>query len=49
MSTRLKIMGDRAFSVAGARLWNKLPDDIVNCQSLSAFRRMLKTHLFKQS
>ena len=48
-STRLKTVGDRAFSVAGARLWNQLPDDIVNCQSLSAFRRMLKTHLFKQS
>jgi hypothetical protein len=48
-STRLKTVSDRAFSVAGARLWNTLPDDIVNCQSLSAFRRMLKTHLFKQS
>ena len=48
-STRLKTVGNRAFSVAGARLWNQLPDDIVNCQSLSAFRRMLKTHLFKQS
>jgi hypothetical protein len=48
-STRLKTVGDRAFSVTGARLCNTLPDDIVNCQSLSAFRRMLKTHLFKQS
>ena len=44
-STRLKTVGDRAFSVAGARLWNQLPDDIVICQSLSAFRRILKTHL----
>jgi hypothetical protein len=48
-STSLKTVGDRAFSVAGARLWNTLPDDIVNCQSLSAFRRMLKTHRFKRS
>jgi hypothetical protein len=48
-STRLKTVGDRAFSVAGAHLWNKLPDDIVNCQLLSAFRRMLNSHLFKQS
>jgi hypothetical protein len=46
--THLKTAGDRAFSVAGPHLWNSLPDDIVNCQSLPAFRRKLKTHLFKQ-
>lgn len=48
-STRLKTVGDRAFSVAGPRLWNKLPDELVNCQLLSTFRRKLKTHFFKQS
>jgi hypothetical protein len=47
--THLKTVGDRAFSVAGPHLWNSLPDDIVNCQSLPAFRRKLKTHRFKQS
>jgi hypothetical protein len=47
--THLKTVGDRAFSVAGHHLWNSLPDDIVNCQSLPAFRQKLKTHLFKQS
>jgi hypothetical protein len=47
--THLKTVDDRAFSVAGPHLWNSLPDDIVNCQSLPAFRRKLKTHLFKQS
>jgi hypothetical protein len=48
-STRLKTVGDRAFSVAGPRLWNSLPDDIINCQSLPVFRRKLKTHLFRHS
>ena len=48
-STRLKAVGDRSFCVAGPRLWNSLPDDIINCQSLPAFRRKLKTHLFRHS
>jgi hypothetical protein len=47
--THLKTADDRAFSVAGPHLWNSLVDDIVNCQPLPAFRRKLKTHLFKQS
>jgi hypothetical protein len=47
--THLKTVGDRAFSAASPHLWNSLPDDIGNCQSLPAFRRKLKTHLFKQS
>ena len=48
-STRLKTVGDRAFIVAGPRLWNSLPDNIINCQSLPVFRRKLKTHLFRHS
>jgi len=42
-------VGDRAFAVAGARLWNSLPPDIVASNTLSQFRRQLKTFLFKQS
>jgi len=37
---------DWAFAVAGARLWNSLPRDIVACDTLSRFRRELKTFLF---
>jgi hypothetical protein len=44
-STRLITVGDGAFSVAGAHLWSTLRDDIVNCQTLLAFCRMLKAHL----
>ena len=42
-------VGDRAFAVAGARLWNSLPHDIVTSDTLSHFRRGLKTFLFRQS
>ena len=42
-------VGDRAFAVAGARLWNSLPPDIVASNTLSQFRRQLKTFLFRQS
>ena len=42
-------VGDRAFAVAGARLWNSLPNDIVASDTLSHFRRGLKTFLFRQS
>jgi len=34
-------VGDRSFAVAGARLWNSLPPDIVVCDTLSRFRREL--------
>jgi len=38
-----------AFAVAGARLWNSLLHDIVASDTLSHFRRGLKTFLFRQS
>jgi len=38
--------GDRAFSVAGPRAWNKLPMDIRLCDSVDSFKRRLKQHLF---
>ena len=41
--------GDRAFSVAGPKLWNSLPSDIKNCDSLNMFKRLLKTHLFRKA
>ena len=42
-------VGDRDFAVAGARLWNSLPHDIIASDTLSHFRRGLETFLFRQS
>ena len=39
--------GDRAFSIAAPRLWNTLPPMIRNAQSVSVFKRLLKTYLFE--
>jgi len=49
MQSQCATVGDRAFAVAGARLWNSLPPDVVASNTLSQFRRQLKTFLFKQS
>ena len=40
-------LGKRAFSVIGPRLWNSLPSDTRNSNSLPTFCSRLKTHLFK--
>ena len=40
-------LGKRAFSVICPRLWNSLPPDNRNSNSLPTFRSRLKTHLFK--
>ena len=47
--TRLVTVGDRTFSAAGSRLWNTLPCDVTECQTLDAFRRKLKHFLFSLS
>nr|XP_033933927.1 uncharacterized protein LOC117442044 isoform X1 [Pseudochaenichthys georgianus] len=46
-SARLITMGSRAFSHSAPRLWNSLPQDIRNMDSLPTFKSSLKTHLFK--
>jgi hypothetical protein len=38
--------GDRAFSACAPTLWNKLPLSVRSSDTLSAFRKHLKTHLF---
>jgi len=43
---RLPTVGRRAFSVAGARVWNALPVDVTSAPSLFTFRKCLKLHLF---
>ena len=45
-SAHLRTMGDRAFSVAGPKLWTSLPLALRQCTSLSTFKSLLKTHLF---
>jgi len=47
--TRMSTVGDRAFPVAAARVWNSLPADVTSSPSLSTFKRRLKTELFVRS
>jgi Reverse transcriptase (RNA-dependent DNA polymerase) len=45
-----KTIGDRAFPVAAAKVWNSLPPSITSSSSsLLQFRRLLKTELFRRS
>lgn len=47
--TRLITVGDRAFPVAGSRLWNGLPHVVTSAPTLAVFRKRLKTYLFSRS
>ena len=42
----LATLGDRSFSVAAPKLWNKLPNYITTSASISIFKSRLKTYLF---
>jgi hypothetical protein len=46
---RLATVGDRAFNVAAAKLWNRLPPDITAAQTLFQFRRRLKSYFLNLS
>jgi len=46
-SFRLPTVGSRAFPIAGAKVWNSLPDDVTSAPFLSTYRRHLKTYLFR--
>ena len=48
-AVRLSTVGRRAFSVAGARVWNALPADVTSAPCLFTFRKRLKLHLFPLS
>ena len=48
-STRHVTIGDCAFGVAAARVWNTLPADVTSSSSLPVFKRHLKTFLFTNS
>jgi len=41
--------GNRAFSVAGPTVWNSLPESVKSAETLSTFKRKLKTYLFNIS
>jgi len=41
--TRLPTVGDRAFPVATARVWNSLPDLVTSTPSVAVFQSRLKT------
>jgi hypothetical protein len=41
-----KRIGLQAFQFIGPKLWNDLPLNIRQCQSLHSFKKLLKTHLF---
>jgi len=44
-STRLKL-GERAFSVAGPRVWNQLPTDLKTITDTRVFKHKLKSFFF---
>ncbi len=45
--TRLRSGGDRAFSSYAPKLWNSLPADIREANSLGIFKSRLKTFYFR--
>jgi hypothetical protein len=45
----LKSYGERSFSVACPKLWNKLPLELRKCDGLETFKSKLKTFLFKKA
>jgi len=42
------VFGGRRFSVVAPRVWNSLPQELRNCETLGTFKKHLKTHLFRQ-
>ena len=49
-NVRVNLMscGERAFCKAAPTLWNALPDNIKEAESVDTFKSKLKTHLFKE-
>ena len=45
--SRLKRIGDRAFSVCAPKLWNLLPEEVKNETTLDSFKTALKTYYFR--
>ena len=47
--TKTKSYGDRAFAIAAPTVWNNLPIKLRAIANHGAFKKGLKTHLFKSS
>ena len=47
--SRRKSFGDRSFAVGVPRLWNDLPLGIRRAESVAAFKKNLKTDLFRKA
>lgn len=47
VKSKHRTLGDRAFAIAAPTLWNTLPLQIRNSDSLQTFKNLLKTHLFR--
>ena len=47
--TNRKSYGDRSFRVNGAKIWNELPNSIRSIESITEFKKKLKTYLFRKS
>ena len=45
-NSRLKSFGDKAFEIAGPKLWNALPMNIRAASTTHQFKSLLKTYLF---
>ena len=45
----LTTLGDRSFTCAAPKLWNSLPKAIRNANNVNNFKRLLKTHLFRDA
>ena len=46
---KLKAYGQNAFCVSAPCLWNSLPNVVRNCTSINAFKKSLKTFLFRKA
>ena len=49
LKVRTKTYGERRFDKAASTLWNSLPSNIRHEQSIEAFKKQLKTLLFRRS
>lgn len=47
--SNLKSAGDRSFRVCAPKIWNSLPASVRNAQSLSVFKKTLKTFYFRSA
>ena len=47
--TRTKTYGERRFDKAAAVLWNSIPERVRKSDSVSTFKKALKTHLYIQA